>query len=249
LWWKLTALMKPIAIFQHSPTGQPGAVLDVLAELSLPWTLIPVMDGAGVPNTPEPYSGVVLMGGGMGVHDGLPWMMDALRFLRHAHEAGLPIAGHCLGAQMLALALGGQVLRGEHMEIGWQRIVFEATPLVQTWLGLNPSDIAAREVFQWHEDRFTLPPGAQRLASSPVCPNQAFVWHDRHLGMQFHLEMTADLIKTLALANHARHMQELAQANPHANTQQELGQNVALRTQRMHDMLRAAYAYWARGLQ
>jgi len=241
--------MKPIAIFQYSATGHPGAVLDVLAERSLPWTLIPVMDGAPVPTNPSAYSGLVLMGGGMGVHDGLQWMAGMQQLLRQAHAAGLPIAGHCLGAQMLALMLGGRVQRGEHMELGWQRITFATTAQVSEWFGLDAENVPDMEVFQWHQDRFTLPPGAHALASSAVCPHQAFVWQGRHLGMQFHPEMTADLITALAHANRARHAQELAQNNPYANTPQALQSNVAQRTQRLHDLLRAAYARWARGLR
>jgi len=240
--------MKPVAIFQHSATGQPGAVLDVLAALSLPWTLIPVMDGAAIPADPDAYSGVILMGGPMGVHDDVCWMADALRFLRDAHAAGLPIAGHCLGAQMLALALGGQVQRGKHMEIGWQRITFEPTPQVRNWFG--PLSTNTLDVFQWHQDQFTLPPGAQRLASSPACANQAFVWQDRHLGMQFHLEMTSGLIADLAQANHARHAQELAHGNsPYVSSPQDLQTRAAQRTQRMHEVLCAAYTYWTRQLR
>jgi len=241
--------MKPIAIFQYSATGHPGAVLDVLAELSLPWTLIPVMNGASVPTDPAPYSGLVLMGGGMGVHDGLQWMDEMQQLLRQAHATDVPIAGHCLGAQMLALALGGQVLRGERMEIGWQRITFAATPQVAEWFGVNTENVPDMDVFQWHQDRFTLPPGAHSLASSTVCPHQAFVWRDRHLGMQFHPEMTPELIAALAHANHARHMKELAKGNPCVNTPEALQDHVALRTQRMHDLLRVAYARWARGLR
>jgi len=241
--------MKPIAIFQYSPTGHPGAVLDVLAELSLPWTLIPIMEGAPVPTDPTPYSGLVLMGGGMGVHDDLQWMAQMLQLLRQAHAADLPIAGHCLGAQMLALALGGQVLRGERMEIGWQRITFAATPQVAEWFGLDVESVPDMDAFQWHQDRFTLPPGAHALASSAVCPHQAFVWQDRHLGMQFHPEMTADLIAALAHANRDRHRQELAQGNPCVNTVEELQNHVVQRTRRMHGMMRVAYARWARGLR
>lgn len=236
--------MKPIAIFQHTHVGDPGAVFTVLDELSLPWTLVPIMEGAPIPASPDAYSGIVLMGGGMGVNDGLDWVAQEIRFVRQAHEAGLPVIGHCLGGQMLATAMGGHVEKGPRMEIGWQPVQYASNALVNEWFGPTPP----QEVFQWHQDIFILPEGAQRLASSEVCPNQAFVFADRHLGMQFHLEMTPDLVASLALANRASHERELGKSNPSTNTHDEMMANLETRTQQQYQAMHHAYTRWAKNL-
>lgn len=236
--------MKPIAIFQHTHVGEPGAVLSTLDALSLPWTLVPIMDGAPIPDDVQAYSGIVLMGGGMGVNDGLDWLAQEIQFLRQADAAGLPIIGHCLGGQMLATALGGHVEKGPRMEIGWQPVRYESDAAVREWLG----EPLAEELFQWHQDIFILPEGAQRLASSEVCPNQAFVFGGRHLGMQFHLEMTPALVASLAQANRASHERELARDNPYTSSHADMLAKLDERTQHMHAMLLTAYARWAQGL-
>lgn len=237
--------MKPIAIFQHTHVGIPGAVLMALDGLSLPWEIVPIMDGAPIPEDPQAYSGVVLMGGSMGVNDGLDWLAREIEFVRRAHEAGLPLIGHCLGGQILATALGGRVEKGPRMEIGWQRVQYEPKPLVQEWLGQNLTD----EIFQWHQDGIILPEGAQRLASSEVCANQAFVFADRHLGMQFHLEMTPELVASMSQANRASHERELSRDNPYTSSHEDMLAQLEVRTQRMHEMIRAAYARWSQGLK
>jgi GMP synthase-like glutamine amidotransferase len=236
--------MKPIAIFQHTHVGEPGAVLTTLGEMGLPWTLVPVMDGAPIPEDPRAYSGIVLMGGGMGVNDGLDWLAREIQFVRRACDAGLPVIGHCLGGQILATALGGHVERSPRMEIGWQRLRYENDPVVEEWLG----PVRTEEVFQWHEDLFILPEGAQRLAGNELCPNEAFVFDGRHLGMQFHLEMTPELVASLAHANRKGYAHELALGNPSTSTPEDLMARLEARTQAMHAMMRAAYARWARGL-
>src|SRR5690606_24915611 len=89
--------MKPIAIFQHTHVGQPGAVVTVLNELGVPWVVVPVMDGAPIPEDPSSFSGLILMGGSMGVNDGLDWIDDEIRLVRKAREQEIPVSGHCLG--------------------------------------------------------------------------------------------------------------------------------------------------------
>ena len=237
--------MKPIAIFQHTHVGVPGAVIPVLEELSLPWTIVPVMDGAPIPEDPEAYSGIVLMGGGMGVNDGLDWLAREIRFVRRASDAGVPVIGHCLGAQMLATALGGRVEKGPRMEIGWQRVQYGDAPIVAEWLGQRQPE----EVFQWHQDVFTLPEGAQRLACNDVSPNQAFVFDGRHFGMQFHLEMTPELVSSMAHANRASLERELARDNPSASKREELTERLEQRLQGQYEALRTAYGRWTRGLR
>lgn len=237
--------MKPVAIFQHTPAGQPGAVLPILDRLSIPWELIPIMDGAPVPTDPAPYSGMVFMGGSMGVNDGLPWISEEIELIRRADQEGLPIIGHCLGSQVMANAFGSPVRRNEVMEIGWLGIEMAPITEAQEWFGTRDKD---RLVFQWHADTFDMPLGAVRLASSPHCQNQAFLFNDRHLGMQFHLEMTPELVAFLLEVNGPVLDRQLAKHAPAVNTREELLDRLDARTRSMHELLEAAYTRWAKGL-
>lgn len=236
--------MKPVAIFQHTHVGQPGAVVTVLNELGVPWVVVPVMDGAPIPEDPSSFSGIILMGGSMGVNDGLSWIDDEIRLVQKAREQGIPVAGHCLGGQVMAAAFGSKIERGPAMEIGWQDIQLQPVPQVKEWFGEG-----TEEIFQWHADAFTLPEGAVRLAASKLYPNQAFVVDDRHLGMQFHLEMTPELVDVYIEANGKTLDRELAKGATAVNTRDEVQSRLQERTSAMHAMLRKAYQRWIKGLK
>ncbi|TVZ84878.1 type 1 glutamine amidotransferase [Streptomyces sp. BK340] len=110
-----------------------------------------------------------------------PWVEPELRFLRSAHAAGVPILGICFGGQALATALGGGVERSPRFELGWTEIHSEVPGLVQEgpW-------------FQFHGDRWVLPPGSREIARNAVA-SQAFV-HGRSMGVQFHPELTPETL-------------------------------------------------------
>lgn len=148
---------------------------------------------------PEPDSADwhVVLGGPMGVRDAADhsWLADEKRWLERVAGAGIPLLAICLGAQLTASALGARVTRNPHPEIGWH-------PIEPTEAGrrspLAPFFEPGERVAQWHFDRFELPDGATRLARSPACDNQAFVWGDRVLALQFHPEFRReDLAATL----------------------------------------------------
>lgn len=143
---------------------------------------------------------LLVMGGPMSVNDEreLPWLVDEKRFVREAIAAGKPVLGICLGAQLIACAMGARVYPNRVKEIGW-RPVF-GTPSDDLSLFRFPSKT---EVFHWHGETFDLPPGATRLARSEHCENQAFQLGCRTLGLQFHLETTPDSAR--ALVEHCRH--------------------------------------------
>ena len=92
--------------------------------------------------------------------------------------------GHCLGGQLMARALGVRVVDSPAPEVGWQPLSVADSDAARDWFG----PVRQTTVFQWHYEAFELPPGAQRLASSDACPNQAFAMGP-HLGMQFHIEV------------------------------------------------------------
>jgi GMP synthase-like glutamine amidotransferase len=183
--------VKPVAIFRHSPTEGPGYFATFLDAHRVPWRLVKVDAGEPVPADPGEFSGLVFMGGPMSVNDDLPWIRDVLGLINSAADADIPVLGHCLGGQLMSRALGGQVTRNGVKEIGWGRVAVADSAVAREWFG------AVREfsAFHWHGETFTIPPKAAHVARSPYCANQAFVL-GKHLGMQCHVEMTPELIRS-----------------------------------------------------
>ncbi len=142
------------------------------------------------------FDRLVVMGGPMNIyeHDRYPWLVEEKRFIGRAIGAGKTVIGICLGAQLIADVLGGRVYAGPEKEIGWFPVTL--TPEARE-LGLF-GDVPERfTVFHWHGDTFPLPEGAVRLAASAACENQAFLYRDRVLGLQFHLESTPESVRAI----------------------------------------------------
>jgi GMP synthase (glutamine-hydrolysing) len=104
----------------------------------------------------------------------------------------LPTLGICLGAQLMAKALGGRVFAGPVKEVGWGQVDLTAAGRVSCLLPLAED---GAEVVHWHGDTFDLPAGAARLAANVNYQNQAFAFGDRALALQFHLEADADVLE------------------------------------------------------
>lgn len=183
--------MLPIAIFRHVAFEGPGYLAEVLDARQIPWQLICIDAGEAVPLSAAAYSGLVFMGGPMSVNDDLPWITQALDLIRDAVARDVPVLGHCLGAQLIARALGGVVSQNSVKEIGWSDVKVADNEVAYRWFGKVDNFVA----FHWHGETFTLPPGATRLLSSTHCLNQAFAI-GAHLALQCHIEMTADMIAT-----------------------------------------------------
>lgn len=167
-----------------------GLELDVLDCFSDAW---PAVERAGF--EPALVAGLVVMGGPMNVDetDRYPYLDTEVEWLRSAVRAQLPTLGICLGAQLLAKALGARVYPHRVKEIGWYEIGLEPEALADRLLaGSRPRET----VFQWHGDTFDLPRGAVRLARGETCPNQAFRYGPSAYGLQFHPEMTAEMVET-----------------------------------------------------
>ena len=181
--------MKPVAIFRHSLTEGPGYFATYLESHRIAWKLVQVDSGEEVPASAVAFSGLVFMGGPMSVNDDLPWIPKALQLIGAAAGEGVPVLGHCLGAQLMSKALGGSVGRSPQKEIGWSLLDVADNEEARAWFGATRSFLA----FHWHGEAFTIPPGAIRIASSLCCANQAFAL-GKHLGMQCHVEMTPEMI-------------------------------------------------------
>jgi GMP synthase (glutamine-hydrolysing) len=154
------------------------------------------------------YDGLVVLGGPMSAWDesGHPHLREEVAAIRGAIEANLPVLGICLGAQLTARALGAAVRPASEKEIGWYDVSLTEAGAADPVLGtFGPTE----RVFQWHGDTFEIPPGAELLASSAGCPNQAFRHGDRIYGLQFHLEVDGALIERwLTVPEHAAEVAE-----------------------------------------
>ena len=132
---------------------------------------------------------LVVMGGPMSVNDeaAFPWLVAEKAFIREVIEAGRPVLGICLGAQLIASAMGARVYANPQKEIGWFPITGAASQ-DRSLFGFP----ASMDVFHWHGETFDLPVGATLLAQSEACRHQAFQLGSSVIGLQFHLETTAE---------------------------------------------------------
>jgi GMP synthase-like glutamine amidotransferase len=143
------------------------------------------------------FDWLIVMGGPMNIyqHRDHLWLLPEKRLIGAAAAAGKRVLGICLGAQLIADALGGKVFQNAEREIGWFP-VRAVTAGAASRFAFPPETT----VLHWHGDTFSLPPGSTWLAESEGCAHQAFAAGPRVLGLQFHLEMTAADISRIAQA-------------------------------------------------
>nr|MBI3613429.1 type 1 glutamine amidotransferase [Nitrospirota bacterium] len=183
--------MKRAICLQHVAFEGPGAFADSLVGRGFVISnhLVPKV---GLP--PDPGDVLLVMGGPMSVNDPEQWIAAELAFIRAAVESGAPVLGVCLGAQLLAKALGAHVAPGPGLEIGMTPIRVTDQGREDPVFGTLPDPF---EVFQWHGEAFDLPDGAVPLAASSLFPLQAFRFGHQAYGVLFHLEMQRDGIEAL----------------------------------------------------
>jgi len=139
---------------------------------------------------------LIVMGGPMGVYDEdkYSWLAEEKQFIKQAIDAGKTVLGVCLGAQLIAEALGAKVYPNKEKEIGWFDINFTQNALENELFFDAPSKT---KVFHWHGDTFDLPENAIHLAYSEGCVNQAFLFNKKVLGLQFHIETTEESLEDI----------------------------------------------------
>lgn len=233
--------MKPVAIFRHAPTEGPGHFATYLGLNGLPWRLIAIDAGEAVPASPSMFSGLAFMGGPMSVNDELPWIPRVLDLIRQAVESDIPVLGHCLGAQLMARTLGGEVGPNPVKEIGWGAVRTVASPVTQDWFG----EVVDFQAFHWHGETFSIPPGAIRILESEHCANQAFALGN-HLGLQCHVEMTEEMIRTWCEAG----AEEIAQAaSPAVQSRERIYAETPHLLAPMQAVAERLYGRWVAGLR
>jgi GMP synthase-like glutamine amidotransferase len=184
-----------IACIRHVPFEGPGAIADWAAARGHALSGSEAFKGH-LPALSD-FDLLVVLGGPMGVYDVAehPWLIEEREFLASAIDAGKVVLGVCLGAQLLADAIGGSVHPGPEREIGWFPVRVSAAGRSSALFGGWPDEFVAGH---WHGDTFEIPPGVASAASSEVTANQAFVACDgRAVGLQFHLEWTRDALAAL----------------------------------------------------
>lgn len=149
-------------------------------------------DSPLIPLSLDGHSALFIMGGPMSANDDLPWLTAELRLIESALKQGLPMIGVCLGAQLIAKALGARVYPA-CKEIGWWPVhaVRHDTPGDDLPI---PSTFVP---FHWHGETFDIPIGAERLAASAAIQNQAFLFEKRALGLQFHVEASDESVAAI----------------------------------------------------
>ncbi|MEQ1593295.1 MAG: type 1 glutamine amidotransferase [Thiobacillaceae bacterium] len=235
--------MNPVLVFRHSATEGAGYFSEFLDRHAIPWQVIRIDAGDALPDTLNGVSGLCLMGGPMSVNDALPWISQELTLIRQAIEQDIPVIGHCLGGQLLAKASGGIVTQNPVKEIGWGEVQTTNADVAEDWVGKNTRPM---NVFHWHGETFSLPPGAVRILESTHCSNQAFILNNRHLGMQCHVEMTPLMVKEWC-ENGADEI--AASPSPAVQTAEVMQSGLDIRTHELHGIADKVYTRWIQGLR
>ncbi|HUY28004.1 MAG TPA: type 1 glutamine amidotransferase [Candidatus Binataceae bacterium] len=192
--------MAKIIVLQHHPAENLGAIASALESAALAWQYVRIHDGYPVPRDMKGAGGLIVMGGPMAVYqtERFPFLKDELRLIEDAIKHGRPVLGVCLGAQIVAAALGAKVEKNPAgKEIGWYPVRLLAASREDRLFGAVAETITP---FHWHGDHFDAPSGAVALAASDKTPCQAFRYGENIWALQFHLEVTRSGIQSMATA-------------------------------------------------
>jgi GMP synthase-like glutamine amidotransferase len=180
-----------VLVFRHVPFEGPGHIAPALQGRGIGLEYADLYQG----DVPDPdigdYAGLLFLGGPMSANDPLPYLEREQALIARAAGRGQPVLGICLGSQLIARSLGAEVRRNREKEIGWFDIHFtEAASDDALFGGIRGPET----VFHWHGETWELPPGAELLAWSETCANQAFRAGHNIYGLQFHVEVTPEMI-------------------------------------------------------
>lgn len=187
--------MNSILVLQHVPHEHPGLLAKMASEQNIELDVVELWKPHGMLDV-EDYAALIIMGGPMGVYEEYAAKNEEINLIKQALEDKMPMMGFCLGAQLLAHALGAKVYPNTQdgkrvKEIGYYDVELtgrgKQDPLFRNFN-------SPMNVLQWHGDTFDLPAGTSLLATAPLCSNQAFRAGDNAYGLQFHVEFTPEMI-------------------------------------------------------
>jgi GMP synthase (glutamine-hydrolysing) len=180
-----------IAVLQHAAFEGPGLITTWAATYNHRVSVHHLYRGDPLP-APDDFDLLVVMGGEMNIYQyrDWPWLKPESAFIASMLAQGKKAIGICLGAQLIADALGARVFQNAEHEIGWFPIMW-----TDEARAAFPGLPAASTVLHWHGDTFELPVGAMRLAASEGCPEQGFLIRDKCLALQFHMEVNPPLVR------------------------------------------------------
>lgn len=180
-------------VFQHIRCEGLGTIESAFSRRGINYRYIRLFDGEAIPEGLDGYTGVIILGGPMNVYeeDEYPYLRDEDLLIKKAIENDMPVLGICLGAQLIAKATGARVYKGKKKEIGWYDMRLTEGGRNDRIFKHFPEKMT---VFQWHGDTFEIPPQADYLATSSLFPHQAFRIKNNIYALQFHLEVTEEMI-------------------------------------------------------
>ena len=186
-------MKRRVLIVQQAAHEGPGIFGPLLKESNFAADFCHPYQGEPVPDSVDGYGALIVLGGPMGLdeQERYPFLGQEVSLIQKTIAGEVPVLGICLGAQLIARAAGATLSRGQEKEIGWY-------PLRLTDAGRDDPLLAGMEdeftVFQWHGDTFDIPDGADNLATSPLFPHQAIRVGKHVYGLQFHLEITEEMV-------------------------------------------------------
>ena len=239
--------MRRLLVFQHVPYEILGNLDPLLRDAGFRIRYVNFGRQPDAKPDLSRYHGLIVLGGPMNCDqsDRYPHLATEIEAIRAAIDAGKPVLGICLGAQLIARALGARVEPNATKEIGWY-------PLQPTAAGredpLFKFFTDTQMIFQWHGDTFAIPSGATHLATSPDCSNQAFRYGDNVYGLQFHLEVDEPMIlRWLRTDSMAREAREIGGAEYidkiAADTKTHIDHSVALGERIFGEFIRRFHAH------
>jgi len=185
--------MKNIAVFMHVPFEGLGCIEQWITKNNHTVSYTKFYEDYKLPDI-HTIDWLIVMGGPMGVYDEAvyPWLAEEKSYIKQAIEAGKTVLGICLGSQLIAEVLGAKVYPNKQKEIGWFDVSLSETAKTDSLFAGFEDKFP---VFHWHGDTFDLPEGSTHLTSSNVCRNQAFLYNEKVLGLQFHFEVTEETLQ------------------------------------------------------
>jgi GMP synthase-like glutamine amidotransferase len=194
--------MSRVLFIQNGDGEGPGLFVPALEASGVELETVHAWRGDPVPVTSDEFDGVAIGGGSMSAYetDRYPFLGSQIALLQAVRAAGKPFLGMCLGAQLMAAAFGGKVFANTEKEIGFHEVRFTAAAEQDA---LWHDHTAPFHPVNWHGDTFTLPPGAELLASSTLTPHQLIRLDDTLYGFQFHLEIGLPLLREMVASDDA----------------------------------------------